>query len=96
MIFNLMALVAENERMRNIERIHQGIACARAKGKQVGRPRKIDDSKIERLKQIYQQNTLSISEICLMYDISRPTLYKYLKNTEPRIKHENLRSTRHV
>ncbi len=82
MIFNVMALVAENERMRNIERIRQGVEGARKRGKHIGRPNILSDEKMKRMVQIYEENHLSIKEICLMYNIARVTLYNYLKKAK--------------
>lgn len=79
MMFNFMAMIAENERMRNLERIRQGIEGARKRGKHVGRPQKLSAKTINRMKQIYDSKQLSIKEICIMYNISKVTVYNYLK-----------------
>ncbi len=79
MMFNFMAMIAENERMRNLERIRQGLEGARKRGVHVGRPSKLSKEKIKRMKEIYSKKQLSIKEICLMYNISKVTLYNYLK-----------------
>lgn len=78
MIFNFMAMIAENERMRNMERIQQGLEAARAQGKHVGRPPKLTAYQIKRLNEFYYNKSLSVKEICFMYNISKVTLYKYL------------------
>ena len=79
MIFNFMAMIAENERMRNMERIQQGLEAARANGKRVGRPSKLTAQQIERINEIYSKRSLTVKEICIMYNISKVTMYKYLK-----------------
>ena len=78
MIFNFMAMIAENERMRNLERIHQGIEGARKRGKHIGRPLAIDETKFKRMMQLHKESSLGIKEICLMYAISKQTFYNYL------------------
>ncbi len=78
MIFNFMAMIAENERMRNLERIRQGIEGARKRGKHIGRPRSLDEIKIKRLKELHSERKLSIKELCMMYAITKQTLYNYL------------------
>jgi DNA invertase Pin-like site-specific DNA recombinase len=78
MVFNFMAMIAENERMRNLERIRQGLEGARKRGKHVGRPRKMTSEKINRMKQLYEEKRLTIKELCLMYNICKVTLYNYL------------------
>jgi DNA invertase Pin-like site-specific DNA recombinase len=80
MIFNFMAMIAENERMRNLERIRQGIEGARKRGKHVGRPIKLSKEKTIRMLQLFKSKQLSVKELCLMYDISKVTLYNYVKN----------------
>ena len=78
MIFNFMSMIAENERMRNLERIRQGIEGARKRGKHIGRPLKLDFHKVKRMKELFEAKQLSIKEICLMYNISKGTLYNYI------------------
>lgn len=79
MIFNLMALLAENERLRNLERIHQGIQARKSRGLNVGRPKKLNLKQIQRLKELYETNSLSRQELCLMYNIKHAAFYRYLK-----------------
>ncbi len=79
MMFNFMAMIAENERMRNLERIRQGIEGARKRGKYIGRPDKLTIDQTQRLQMIHKEKRLSINEICLMYNITKPTFYKYIK-----------------
>jgi len=79
MMFNFMAMIAENERMRNLERIRQGIEGARKRGKHIGRAPKLSAEKIKRLQSLYQEKRLSVMEMCLMYGITKPTLYKYVR-----------------
>lgn len=82
MIFNFMSMIAENERMRNLERIRQGIEGARKRGKLIGRPPKLSKDKIFRMKQLYINKSLSVKELCLMYNITKQTMYNYLKMEE--------------
>ncbi len=86
MIFNFMAMIAENERMRNLERIHQGIEGARKRGKHVGRPIKLPKEKAKQMISFYKAQALSVKELCLMYDISKVSFYNYLKRAN---KHNN-------
>lgn len=79
MIFNFMAMIAENERMRNLERIRQGIEGARKRGKHIGRPKKLDDEKVNRMMQLHKDKSLCVKELCLMYNVSYQTFYNYLK-----------------
>lgn len=79
MIFDMMALIAENERNRNLERIRQGIEGARKRGKHVGRPYKLNNEKTKRMKYLFDSKQLSVKELCLMYGISRGSLYNYIR-----------------
>lgn len=62
-------------------RVKSGMANARAKGKQIGRPvttfENIPD-KFLRYFAIYQTQGLSVAELARLAEISRPTAYKYL------------------
>ena len=86
MIFNLMALIAENERMRNIERIQQGISSARKRGKKIGRPIKFTQYQINRIISFYKSNSLSVNDICVAFKISKTTLYKYINSNNIKLK----------
>ena len=51
MVFTVLGAVAELERALTVERVHAGLRNARAKGKQLGRPRrKVDVRRIARLR----------------------------------------------
>ena len=80
MMFGFMAIFAENERNRNVERIHQGIEGARKRGQHIGRPIKVSKEKINKMVRLYKSQALSVKEICMMYSISKVTLYKYIKD----------------
>jgi len=77
-MFDIMAALAEQERNLIRERIRKGLEGARARGRKGGRPRKLDLNKIKRMKLLYDKRNLTVSEICLMYGISKRTLYNYL------------------
>jgi DNA invertase Pin-like site-specific DNA recombinase len=77
LIFNIFSSMAQFERRLIQERTQAGLSAARARGRKGGRP-KVDKSKILAAKQMHQDKTLSISEICKVMNISVPTLYRYL------------------
>lgn len=56
-----------------------GNNAARARGRQGGRPRKLDTKKIAMAKQLFRDNGNSITDICETLGISRATLYRYVK-----------------
>jgi DNA invertase Pin-like site-specific DNA recombinase len=75
-IFNLLA---DYEREVIRERTQAGLVAARARGKKGGRPQVISAEQIAMIKQLHADKNNSITSICKMYNISRPTLYAYLK-----------------
>lgn len=78
----LKAHMAEQEREKTVERINQGLAVARDKGKTLGRP------KVELPKEFIKEykkfkngayGDMSASSFAKMLGIGRSTLYKYIK-----------------
>lgn len=67
----------DNDRTK--ERNKVGLRSARARGKLGGRPRKMDKSKASMAKSLYRDKKHSIHDICDIMQVSRATLYRYLK-----------------
>jgi DNA invertase Pin-like site-specific DNA recombinase len=84
LIFHLMGALAEFERDLIRERTNAGLAAARARGHVGGRPRKLKtNGKVALTRRMFADQSHSISEICAALGISRATLYRYVKETEP-------------
>ena len=67
------------------ERVRSGMANAKAKGKQIGRPRLvIDDLPADFLRHYpaYKKGQLNVSELARVCDLSRTTTYKYISIIE--------------
>jgi DNA invertase Pin-like site-specific DNA recombinase len=67
------------------ERVRSGMANAKAKGKQIGRPRITTDdlpTNFIRHYPAYKKGQLNISELARLCDLSRTTTYKYLSLME--------------
>ena len=67
------------------ERVRSGMANARAKGKQIGRPQTTKDSIpaiFLRHYPAYKSGHLNISELSRVCDLSRTTIYKYISLLE--------------
>lgn len=67
------------------ERVRSGMANARAKGKQIGRPRLVmDDLPADFLRHYpaYKKGQLNISELARVCELSRTTTYKYISIVE--------------
>jgi DNA invertase Pin-like site-specific DNA recombinase len=84
LIFHLMGALAEFERDLIRERTNAGLVAARARGRVGGRPRKLKTSgKVALARQMFADQSHSLPEICAALGISRATLYRYIKKTEP-------------
>jgi len=78
LIFHIFGALAEFERNLIRERTMAGLKAARARGRVGGRPRKLDKKKTELAYHLYEEKKHTVSEICQMLAISKPTLYAYL------------------
>jgi len=75
---------AEFERDLIRERTNAGLAAARARGRIGGRPRKLKTTgKVALAQRMFADQSHSIPVICATLGISRATLYRYVKETEP-------------
>jgi len=79
LIFHIFAALAEFEREIISERTKAGLKAARASGRMGGRPKKLNEEQMQMVKKMWIDHTITIDEICRTFDISRSTLYHYLK-----------------
>lgn len=77
LIFNIFASFAQYEREQLIERTQAGLAAARARGRNGGRPG-ITQQKIDAIKALVAQQ-IETKEICTILGIGRTSVYKYSK-----------------
>jgi DNA invertase Pin-like site-specific DNA recombinase len=81
LIFHIFSALAEFERDLIRERTNAGLSAARARGKKGGRPKSMEQAKsIRLLKQMHDDPSYSINDICKTFNISRSTFYRYLKS----------------
>ena len=80
LIFHIFGALAQFERELIKERTHAGLKAARVRGRLGGRPSVLNKYKINKLKEHYKKGDLSINEICKLFGITKPTLYRYLRN----------------
>ena len=83
LIFNIFASLAEFERDLIRERTQAGLQAARARGRKGGRPKGLSEEarkKAVAAETIYSEGELSVNEIARNLDISKSTLYKYLRH----------------
>lgn len=81
LFFHIFGAFAEFERNLIRERTNAGLMAARARGRKGGRPKKLDENKHARALKLYASKEHSILDICEMLQVSKPTLYKYLKSS---------------
>ena len=79
LMMTMLGAVAELERSLILERQKEG-ALAKMKGKYKGGKHKLSAQEVAELKELAKSQKISLSELARKYQISRPTLYSYLKN----------------
>ena len=83
LVFNLFTSLAEFERELIRERTHAGLASARARGRVGGRQRGLSEQ-AERTaimaETLYREQQLGVNETAKRLDISKVTLYEYLRH----------------
>lgn len=84
-MIQIMGVFAELERSMISERVKSGMSNAKAKGKEIGRPKTtIDDipNKVKKTYKLYKNKQINKSEFARVCEISRTTLYKYINMLE--------------
>ena len=79
LIATTLSGIAEFENNRRKERQRQGIRAAQKEGKYTGRKSVINQTLIQKVKDLKEKKSLSVTEIAKVIGISRPTIYKVLK-----------------
>lgn len=78
LVLTVMASICEFERNIIKDRVVEGLAAARARGRVGGRPRS-DKRALDKALKLYKSKTHSIKEIREITGISQSVLYRYLK-----------------
>jgi DNA invertase Pin-like site-specific DNA recombinase len=80
LIFHIFGALAEFERDIIRERTQAGLAAARARGRQDGRPKFPSTArKVALAKKLYEDRATPVQDICRDLNISRATPYRYLR-----------------
>lgn len=82
MVFGIFATLAEFERELIRERTQAGLKSARARGRKGGRPKGMSQTAIEKAEiaeALYKNGTIPVKKIAEQLDISKTTLYLYLR-----------------
>ena len=88
MIFGIFASLAEFERELIRERTQAGLKSARIRGRKGGRPKGMSQSAMEKAaiaEALYKNGSISVKKIAEQLDISKTTLYLYLRLRNVRI-----------
>jgi DNA invertase Pin-like site-specific DNA recombinase len=78
LIFHIFWALSEFEKNLIQERSRVDLEAARVRGRQGGRPKKLNQNKHQLVVGLYQGKKHSIKQICEMVGIPKPTLYKYV------------------
>jgi DNA invertase Pin-like site-specific DNA recombinase len=84
LIFHIFGSLAEFERDLIRERTNAGLAAARSRGRTGGRPPAKafrNPAALAMAKDLYHNTKTPIAAICRQFNISRPTLYRYVGTT---------------
>ena len=78
LMMTMLAAVSSLERALINDRVREGVALAKAKGKYKGGKNKLSDEQVAELNKLASQG-LPIAKIARQFNITRPTVYGYLK-----------------
>jgi Enterobacteriaceae phage serine recombinase len=76
--FHVLSALAELERSLLVERTLAGLAAARARGRQGGRPRKMTPDKIRLAMAAMAAGGCNVSALARMLDVKRCVVYRYV------------------
>jgi DNA invertase Pin-like site-specific DNA recombinase len=79
LVFHIFGALAEFERDIIRERTQAGLQAARARGRKGGRPKSLTEKKTAMAQALYNDKHNTVDEICKTLNISRATLYRYIK-----------------
>jgi DNA invertase Pin-like site-specific DNA recombinase len=92
LIFSIFGSLAEFERELIIERTQAGLKSARARGRKGGRPKGMSQDAMHKAtiaEALYTNGTISVKKIAEQLDISKTTLYLYLRSRNVMIGSKN-------
>lgn len=78
MMMTMLAAVSSLERSLINDRVREGVALAKAKGKYKGGKNKLSTEQVKELNNLYK-NGVSVAEIARKFEITRPTVYSYIE-----------------
>jgi DNA invertase Pin-like site-specific DNA recombinase len=78
LVFGIFAALAEFERELIAERTRAGLASARARGRNGGRPHKMTAAKLRQAQAAMGQKETKVGELCRELGVTRQTLYRHV------------------
>lgn len=78
-MLTIFGAIAEFERELILQHQREGIQLAKVAGKYKGRNAKKRPKDFDFYKQAYYERTMTVTEIAKRYKVSRPTIYKWLR-----------------
>lgn len=85
LIFHIFGALAEFERDLIRERTQAGLKAARARGRLGGRPPLLNEKQVTKMIAHYNEQKLTVEEICKLFAISKPSFYNYLNKRKKAI-----------
>lgn len=79
-VLQVLSFVAENERSNIRQRQAEGIAAAKARGVQFGRPQIKPPEHFERIIQAWERKEITFKEVLKQCDMSKATFYRRLRD----------------
>ncbi|WP_228506126.1 recombinase family protein [Curtobacterium sp. VKM Ac-1395] len=79
LFFHMLAAIAEFEHDLIVERTHDGLAAARARGRSGGPKFKMTANKIRQARAMYDGGGHTVQEIADTFGVSHPTIYRHLQ-----------------
>ena len=86
-MFTIIAGLSQFERDLISERTKEGLKSARARGRAGGRPC-IKQENVTKALKLYDTQNVAIQDICTMCNLSKNTLYNYIR--QRRLTHDNV------
>ena len=78
LFFHLLAAIAEFEHDLIVERTHDGLAAARARGRAGGRRPKLSATQVKAARAMYDSRQFTVAAIAESFRVARSTIYRYL------------------
>jgi len=85
-VFHLFGALAQFERKIIRDRTMAGLAAARARGRNGGRPSKLSPDQVRAARRLYDEREHTVEQIGGMFGVSRTSIYRALRDTPGKAK----------